>query len=79
MRQTTKEKVKATIIWYDGIGLHDKHEKIVQSQTAFPKDIVKAFIKQTGLPKSTYIKTIKLDDREYRWCGNAGNAYMNER
>ena len=79
MRQTTKEKVKATIIWFDGVGLHHRHEKIVMSPTAFPRDIVKTFIKQTGLPRSTYIKTITTDDREYQWCGNAGNAYIKEK
>lgn len=53
----------------------EKKQKTIQTARNEPYYIVRHFIKETGLPRSVYISTIKCGLTEYVWDGSAKEAF----
>ncbi len=65
--------MKACVKYSD---LHNKkRQKTVNVAKNEPNDIIRRFIETTGLPKYTYITTVRCGRVEYQWFGPASGAF----
>lgn len=65
-----EEQMKATVFY-------GSRRKTVEVMNRNPNEIIREFVKVTGVGRGTYVTHIKCGRYDYQWNGNCWGAYPN--